>query len=228
MEQGQLRIDLLPLKKLQLYLLYRSFDQLKDQHHYSFDRETHSPQAIKKTLELKAEEHRLFALADTAWVEGRFDDFKRLADSYHKLAQAGGKYRDDETSEALKRKINKLLESPEGGSIFILMGRNHIKVLDPLKKRFNKGNVEFRQSGGSSESLSRLTPVQKYLSTIIFDKLIKEYVGQERALELGYKFTVTQHKIEELIAGVSESEIKALCETKANLLAFIRGKGLSA
>lgn len=227
LDRGQWRIDLLPAEDLQTYLMYRDWDRLQAQYHFSFEREAHSPEVIKKIKALKLDNDRLVKLFEEAWKEGRYDDFKRLADSHYKLAAARDRYRNDEISEALKKKVNKLLASPEGGSIFVLMGRDHVTVLHPSRKKLKKGDVEFKESGGSYESINRLNPSQRYLALRVMDALGQEYIRQERILELGYKYTVTQHRIEDLIAGVSDVEIRKLCESKTNLLEFIRQRGLN-
>ncbi len=183
---------------------------------------------IRKARGLRPEANRMFSVADAAWQEGRFEVFKKLADSYHKLSVAGGRYREEEAAEMLKKKTNKLMMSTDGGSIFVLMGRNHSSILDPLRKKFKKGTVDFKVSGGLSDSLDRLTPMQRYLSMVILFKLEDEYNVQEKTLEFGNKFTVTQVKIEEIVANLKEEEIKDLCETQVELLKFIREKGLNA
>jgi len=223
LQSGSVDPRLLPLDILQSYLLFRGFDQLRDQVPFSYQVESHSPVVIERVEQLLAKSDKNINLADAAWQEGRYIDFQRLAQSVYQLRDRANRKRDVEIAKSLRGKVNASLRSEGGGSFFIVMGSSHVSLLDILARQINSDQVSFVVTGAKAVNMS---PVKRFVVSLIGVELKQLQKESGNLATYGNRYQTIDDQLKQIIESLTEDEVTSLCESKVNLVEFVRGRGL--
>lgn len=213
----------LPANLFQQYRIAQGFDQLQEKYGFSFKQEVHSDEILKRVRSLHKDCSAKEIAMNSAWQEGRYDDFVNASNAYSQLARARDGHRDRETADLIAKVMRKQLAEPEGGSVFVLMGTDHHSLIDPLASKFKTG-VEFKKSGRRS---AELNPQQFWFVTVIISELSNRYFssGREGFLALMKNFSTIFEETEMFVKNLTEDQIRQFCG-KTNILPEIKEMGL--
>ena len=233
-----LRDNLIPRDTVRYYYLFRMLGELNKSYAFNVDFEEWPPQVAQKRKQLTESYTVLQKETFNQWLNGDFSHVVENWKIYCNQDIQQINVRDIEMVDNLKKRTRKLVDSKEGGSIFVLFGTLHQDILDTLSRKFGKNPpIRFNKSvWGESNSIivqilstlkkgGKVEDVlysQEFLSKMFFQKLFDHAHVKGRIFQLTHHFEDLDKEVNTLAREFSLEEIQRLCESKFDLVKFLK------
>lgn len=217
-----------------LYAWMRSLDTLRTNNRIRFELESHPDQVNKLEEQTHAEYMQLGSLIRRKWDNQDYEGFLDTAEQGSVLIYKASDVRDRDIAQQFNPRIQKMVHDGQRKTISFLYGPSHQfdKYLQEGLPASTLEQVSFGAERGIYEDTSewmlkkmliqgeqppRLSFGKFVLERYAMDSICNFFVNRGRASEIAYHYEDYNLSVSNLVTGLSDQDIKEVCEGKAVL-----------
>lgn len=232
--QTVLQKELLSEEDLLDYFLYQELDLLSTKYDFNIEFETHPPAILERLRQLGTKFDSLSHKLDEVWAKGDFDGVLTVAHEMEPVLFEETSIREPDIIEYLKKNAKKLLRKPQGGALFIIFGSTHYRLFTTLKEKLSPGpSFSFDSNPSLHEQILDLSvdellrnkqpiPDNLWAQWIVAGQFSRSVAENSDINSLATSFEFISFSLTRLAMSLSLEEIRQLCESKQDLLEFLR------